>query len=226
MKQRAAAAPVAARRGPVARRAASRKKKLKTFFALIAIGVFSAIAFVSIYLLVLFVQVSKTLPSLSDVGTFHPSEGTRIYFADGPLMAVIAMENRQPVKLSQMSKYLKDAIISTEDRRFFEHKGVDYQGIVRAVYRNVTSGDVRGEGASTITQQLVRNIEELGIGKGKTLHRKIAEAILAVKIEQSYSKDEILELYLNWIYFGNGAYGVQAAAQAFFHRPAKKLSLA
>ena len=225
MKQRAAAAPIAARRGQVARRAASRKKKIKTVFILAAIALLSAISFVSIYLLVLFVQVSKTLPSLADVGTFRPSEGTRIYFADGPLMAVISMENRKPIKLKQMSKYLKDAVIATEDRRYFEHKGVDVQGIVRALYKNVTSGDVRGEGASTITQQLVRNIEELGIGKGKTLHRKVAEAILAVRVEQSYSKEEILELYLNWIYFGNGAYGAQAAAQAFFKKNASELTL-
>ncbi len=225
-KQRTAPHGAAARSAfPKRTRAASRKKKIKTVLALTAIGMFAAISFVSIYLLMLFVQVSKTLPSLADVGTFRPSEGTRIYFADGPLMAVIAMENRKPVKLDQISNFLKDAIVATEDRRYFEHKGVDYQGIARALYRNVTSGDVRGEGASTITQQLVRNIEELGVGKGKTLHRKISEAILAVKIEQSYSKQEILELYLNWIYFGNGAYGAQAAARAFFNKNAIELSV-
>ena len=225
MKQRAVAASVAARRGTAVRRAATRKKRLKTIFTLAAIVLFSGISFACIYFLLLFVQVSKSLPSLSDVGTFRPSEGTRIYFADGSLMAVIAMENRRPVKLEEISKYLKDAIVATEDRRFFEHQGVDYQGIARALYRNVVSGDVKGEGASTITQQLVRNIEELGIGKGKTLHRKMSEAILAVKIEQSYTKNEILELYLNWIYFGNGAYGAQAAAKSFFNTSAKKLTL-
>src|SRR5687767_15816598 len=116
-KQRTAVRGAAAPRGFAKQaRAASRKRKIKTFLALSAIGILSAIAFVSIYLLVLFVQVSKGLPSLADVGTFRPSEGTRIYFADGPLMAVIAMENRKPVKLNKISKHLKDAIIATEHR--------------------------------------------------------------------------------------------------------------
>src|SRR5437773_5595343 len=116
-KQRTAAPAVAARRGFPARRAATRKKRLKTVLALMTVGLFSVIAFVLIYGLVLFVQVSRTLPSLAEVGTFKPSEGTRIYFADGPLMAVISMENRRPVKLKQISQHLIHAVISTEDRR-------------------------------------------------------------------------------------------------------------
>ncbi|MBM3495897.1 MAG: hypothetical protein FJX72_16470, partial [Armatimonadetes bacterium] len=98
-------------------------------------------------------------------------------------------------------------------------------GMARALFRNVTGGNLRGEGASTITQQLARNITSLGLGRAKVLHRKVGEAILARRIEELFSKREILELYLNTIYFGNGAYGAEAAARAYFHRSAAKLTL-
>lgn len=226
MANRTLAAPAVRRRKP---RAAPKKKtlkaRLKTILALTTLGVLGAIAAVVIYILFVFVQVSKTLPSIAEIGNFKPSEGTKIYFADGPVMAILASERRNPIKLNEMGKHVVDATIAIEDSRFYEHKGIDYHGIARAVYRDVRGGDLKKEGASTITQQLARNIEELGLSKQKKLSRKIGEAILAVRIEQTFSKDEILENYLNQIYYGAGAYGVEAGAQTYFHKKAKNLSL-
>jgi penicillin-binding protein 1A len=140
-------------------------------------------------------------------------------------MAVLAAANRRPVKLDQISKHLIHATIAVEDARFYHHRGVDYLGIVRALIRNLTGGDIRGQGASTITQQLARNIETLGVGRKKVLDRKLREAVLARRIEELFTKDEILELYLNTIYYGNGAYGAEAASQAYFRKPASELTL-
>jgi penicillin-binding protein 1A len=124
-----------------------------------------------------------------------------------------------------MSEDLKKATVAIEDARFRTHSGVDYVGIARALFRNVTGGNLRGEGGSTITQQLARNIASLGLGRQKVLHRKVSEAILARRIEELFNKDEILELYLNTIYYGNGAYGAEAAARAYFHRSAARITL-
>jgi penicillin-binding protein 1A len=213
------------RRARPTRRPTSLKKRIKTFFAFATLGILSAVAIALIYFLIIFKQVSATLPSLTEIGNFTPSEGTKIYYADGSLMATLATINRRPVKLKEISRHLIDATIATEDSRFYEHRGVDYYGIARAIYRNVAGGDLTGQGASTITQQLARSINELGLTREKKLRRKVAEAILAMKIEQAFDKEEILELYLNQIYYGNGAWGVEAAAQAYFHKRAKDLTL-
>jgi penicillin-binding protein 1A len=190
----------------------------------VTLSILSLLAVGIIYFLVVFVQESKKLPSLAEIGNFKPSEGTQVLYADGSVMAVFATENRRPIKLEEMGKNIKDATVAIEDSRFYEHGGVDIHGIARAVFKNVAGGEMK-EGASTITQQLARNINELGLGREKKLRRKVAEAILAMRIEQTFSKDEILELYLNQIYYGNGAYGCEAAALAYFHKPAKKLTL-
>ncbi len=207
------------------RRPASAKKRIKTVITLFVIAVLSAVAVGVIYLIFLFMQVRSNLPPLATIGNYRPAEQTKIYYADGPLMAILATENRRPVELSAISPFLIDATIAIEDSRFYEHKGVDYQGIARALYRNVAGGNLHGEGASTITQQLARNISELGLTREKRLRRKIAEAITAVRIEQTFSKNEVLKFYLNQINYGNGAYGAEAAARAYFHKSAKKLAL-
>ncbi|NLI01285.1 MAG: PBP1A family penicillin-binding protein [Chthonomonadales bacterium] len=190
-----------------------------------------AIAAGVVLLLILFVDTSRDLPSISDIANFSPEESTQIYYSDtGPdgkplLMAALAAANRRPVKLEQMSPYLRDAIVAIEDTRFRQHRGVDYIGIGRALFRNLTGGNLKGEGGSTITQQLARNISSLGLTRQKLLDRKVAEAILARRIEELFDKDEILELYLNTIYFGNGAYGAEAASRAYFRKSAAKLTL-
>ena len=217
---------IADRRARVVRARTTPRKRAKTFLAYTGLGILSLVAIVLIYGLITFVQVSRSLPSLSEIGNFQPSDGTCLYYSDGTLLARLATENRTPIKLNQISKQLVDATIATEDRRFYEHSGVDIHGILRAIYRNVQSGDPTSQGASTITQQLARNINELGLTHEKRMRRKIAEAILAMRLEQSYTKDEILEMYLNQVYYGNGAYGVEAASESYFGKHAKDLSLA
>jgi penicillin-binding protein 1A len=150
-------------------------------------------------------------------------ENSFVYAADGTLLGSIPAErNRQPVPLSRISPWLAKAVIATEDRRFYKHGGVDYEGILRAVRRDVTEGKFV-EGGSTIAQQVVRNLYP--VSRERTLKRKVKEACLAIKLEKHWSKDRILATWMNQVYFGNHAYGVEAAAQTYFSRPAKDLTL-
>jgi penicillin-binding protein 1A len=138
------------------------------------------------------------------------------------IVRLFAEENRQDVDLTKMPAHLRQAVIATEDRRFYEHEGVDPIGIGRALMTDIIKGE-KAQGGSTITQQYVK---QAFVTSEKTLKRKVQEAILAQKVEQRYSKDEILELYLNTIYFGHGAYGVEAASRAYFGTGVDKLTLA
>jgi penicillin-binding protein 1A len=164
-------------------------------------------------------KTSCTLESLRPVGI---GQNSFVYAADGSLLGSIPAEhNRQPVPLSQISPWMAQATIAVEDRRFYQHGGVDYEGIIRAAWRDLNKGKVV-EGGSTITQQLVRN---LYISNERTLERKIKEACLAIKLSRHWSKDRILAAWMNQVYFGNHAYGIEAAAQTYFSRPAKDLTL-
>jgi penicillin-binding protein 1A len=159
---------------------------------------------------------------LASLKPFSIGQNSFVYAADGSLLGAIPAEkNRQPVALDGMSKWVREATVAVEDRRFYEHGGLDYEGIVRAAVKNLESGHVV-QGGSTITQQLVRN---LYIGNERSLDRKIKEACLARKVEKGHTKDWILTSYLNQVYFGNHAYGVEAAAQTYFSKPAKDLDL-
>jgi len=145
-----------------------------------------------------------------------------VYAADGTVLGAIPAErNRQPVGLARMSHWVTTASVDVEDRRFYEHGGIDWEGVARAAIENLKSGHIV-QGGSTITQQLVRN---LYIGKEVSLDRKIKEACLAQKLEKVHTKDWILASYLNQVYFGNHAYGVEAAAQTYFDKHAADLSL-
>jgi penicillin-binding protein 1A len=147
-----------------------------------------------------------------------------VYAADGSLLGVIPSEkNRQPVALRTMSPWIREATIAIEDRRFYRHGGLDLEGIARALVEDVRAGRVV-QGGSTITQQLVRNLY-LGVGTERVLERKIREACLAVKLSRRWPKDKILEEYLNTVFFGRQAYGVEAAAQTFFSKHARNLTL-
>jgi penicillin-binding protein 1A len=161
-----------------------------------------------------------------DLSSLRPvtiGQNSFIYAADGSLLGSIPAEkNRQPRRLDQMAPSVVRATIAIEDRDFYEHMGVDLSGIGRALVRNLEAGRIV-EGGSTITQQLVRN---LYIGNERSLTRKAKEACLAVKLDARWSKDTILETYLNQVYFGNHAYGIEAAAQTYFSKTAKKLTLA
>ena len=142
------------------------------------------------------------------------SQRTEVYTRDGQLKAVLkAEENRQPVELRAVPQHVQDAILDVEDDRFWLHRGVDLRSTIRALRTNVQSGEVR-QGGSTVTQQLVKNAL---LTPERSVSRKVREAVLALRLEEKLSKEEILERYLNTVYFGNGAYGVQAAAETYFN---------
>lgn len=148
---------------------------------------------------------------------------SQVFAADGSLIATLhAEENRDPVPLSGMPDTIKQAILSVEDAQFYEHAGINLRGLVRALVENVQSGQVE-QGGSTITQQLVKKAL---LSDERVLNRKTKEAALAIRLEGQLSKDEILELYLNTIYFGNGAYGVQAASETYWGKPVTELTWA
>src|SRR5436305_10697602 len=148
-------------------------------------------------------------------------ERNTVYDVDGKIYSRLAGANRLKVSLSEVSPFFINAVLAREDARFYEHKGVDWRGILRALVRDITSGSAK-EGASSITQQLARNSLPLG---GRTLSRKILEAMVAFRIERQFTKQQILELYVNRIYFGTGCYGVETASQAYFSKNASNLNL-
>jgi penicillin-binding protein 1A len=162
------------------------------------------------------------LPKLGKEDILSIGQTTRIYAADSTLLAEIyGTENRTVVPLSSIPKYLKEATIAIEDERFYEHNGVDYQAIGRAILTDISRGRL-AEGGSTITQQLVKNVYASG---ERSFNRKIVEAVLATQLERTTSKDTILERYLNTIYYGSNAYGVEAAAQTYFGKSVSQLDL-
>jgi penicillin-binding protein 1A len=169
-----------------------------------------------------FFAFTHDLPQIRSLENFRPNAVTRIYSADKVVLAELFVEKREPVPLEAIPRLLKAALVATEDRKFYRHSGVDLKGIARAIIKDIKAGEFV-EGASTITQQLSKT---LFLTHRKTLVRKIKEAILAFQLERRYTKDEILELYLNQVYFGSGAYGVQSAAKIFFEKSVKDLSLA
>lgn len=162
-------------------------------------------------------------PHLPSVDALYntPNEATRIFAADGEVVASLYQENRVSIPLSQVPRGLQRAVIDTEDADFYRNRGISVRGILRASFRNLVEGSY-AEGGSTITQQLARNLFLTG---EKSIARKIAEMMLAIQIERRLTKDEILERYLNQVYFGQGAYGVETAAEVYFGKPAHELTL-
>ena len=166
--------------------------------------------------------VYPKLPSLEVLTDYRPKVPLRIYSEDGALLGEFGEERRAVVRVQDTPLVLRQAILAAEDERFYQHGGVDTLGVLRAAFANIVSGGAK-EGASTITMQVARNFF---LSSEKTFRRKINEALLAIKIEHALSKDEILELYLNHIFLGQRAYGFAAAAQIYFGKPLKNLSLA
>jgi peptidoglycan glycosyltransferase len=151
---------------------------------------------------------------------------TRIFDRNGTLLYELFGDGkRTPVKLADISPLLINATVAIEDKTFFQNKGVDYEGIAKALIRSFSAGEVTG-GASTITQQLIKRVVLTDEERNETWQRKLKEAVLAQELTRRYSKNEILELYLNEIYYGSLAYGVEAASQVYFGKPAKDLNLA
>lgn len=174
--------------------------------------------------LVLGVVVALLLPGLPDVkqlADYQPKLPLRVLTADGVVIGEFGDERRQLVPLAQIPKSMKDAVIAVEDARFYEHGGIDTVGVTRALVSNMLHG--MRQGASTITQQVARNVY---LSSERTMSRKLKEALIALRLEQELSKDQILEIYLNQIYLGQRAYGFAAASEAYFGKPLKDITLA
>ena len=165
--------------------------------------------------------IYPALPSLDALTDYRPKLPLRVYSEDGFLISEFGEERRAYIKIENVPQNMKDAVIAIEDRRFYQHGGIDTKGVMRAIVNNLSGG--AKEGASTITMQVARNFF---LTSERNLKRKINEALLALKIEHSLSKDKILELYINQIYLGQRAYGFAAASQVYYGKPLEKLNLA
>ena len=183
---------------------------------------FSALVLAFTCLLVLYLYLEPELPSIEGLSDIQLQVPLRVYSKEGSLMAEYGEKRRTPKALEDIPEKLRSAFLAAEDDRFYEHPGVDYQGILRAVVHLMKTGE-RGQGGSTITMQLARNFY---LSREKTFARKLNEIFLALKIEQQLEKDNILELYLNKIYLGNRAYGVSAASRVYYGKEMDELNLA
>ncbi len=190
---------------------------LKTLVLIGTIGTFIAAYLVFYY--------TRELPDYSQLAKYHPPLATRLYSADGKLIEQYAKENRIFVPIASVPKYLIDAFIAAEDKHFYSHQGVDLLGIARAAISNVNNilKNKRLEGASTITQQVVKNFL---LTNERSISRKVKEAVLSYMVSKTFTKDQILELYLNQTFFGKGAYGVATAAQTYFNKSVEDLTIA
>src|ERR671914_873564 len=164
-------------------------------------------------------------PSIQVLDEWTPQQTSKLYAADGRFIAEIGLERRTLVKLNEIPKHVRDAFIITEDKRFYDHAGIDWVRVAGAAGRNLLSASY-AQGFSTITMQLARNVFPERISREKTLTRKLKEAKVARDIEERFSKDKILELYLNQIDLGSGAHGVEAASQRYFGKSVRDLNVA
>ena len=164
-------------------------------------------------------------PSDADIQAFRPNEGSRVLDRSGAMLGRLEYVRRVNVPLSRVPRHVRAAFIAVEDRRFYYHHGVDWRSAARALVRNVTRADV-SEGFSTITMQVVRNAFVPRLAQERSFRRKLIEVYLAGRLERSLSKQQILALYLNVIYLGNGAYGVEAASRDLFGKSVERLTVA
>ena len=206
---------------------ATRRRKTKRHIVPIAVATFACMLIaVSGLFAMSAVRVSDSwlsdLPAYQDADAYAVAEPTQVYDAKGNVIASFYLQNRRSVTYDQISDYVKQATVDTEDIRFYEHDGVDAKGIIRAAMSQLT-GD--SQGASTITQQLVRNTVLSDEQFEHSLKRKVREAYIATQLEKSYSKDQILGMYLNTIYYGHDAYGIEAASITYFNKHASELTL-
>jgi penicillin-binding protein 1A len=172
---------------------------------------------------ILYWLIAPRLPDVQQLRHVALQVPLSVYSSDGKLMAQFGETRRYPVKVDKIPKHVKQAFIAIEDARFYQHQGLDFRGIMRAVWLLATTSNERVPGGSTITQQVAKNFY---LSSEYSYSRKLMEMLLALKMERELSKDEILELYLNKIFFGNRAYGVAAAAEYYYGKPLDQLSLA
>ena len=195
---------------------------MKSWFHIIKRTIYTALAGIVIIFTYVF-YLSIDLPSIEQLENYDPDLVTRIYSADGVLLNELYFEKRVFIELEQIPQHMRDAVVAKEDRRFYDHWGISLRDVLRAVVINTVTMSY-SSGFSSLTQQLARNLYDT-IGFKKTIPRKIKEVITAIQIERTYTKDEILEMYLNSVHFGHGTYGVQAAAKRFYGKHAHELAL-
>ena len=193
---------------------------LKALAWLMGASIAAALGVVCLVALVMSIAYPN-LPEVSDLASYRPKLPLRVYSIEGDLLGEFGEEHRTFTPIAEIPQVMKDAILAIEDARFFQHNGVDYLGVVRAGLANV--GKSKSQGASTITMQVARNAY---LSSEKTFTRKIYEILLTFKLENNLSKDQILEIYMNQIYLGNRAYGFAAAAETYFGKPLKDISVA
>ncbi|MEL1233107.1 MAG: PBP1A family penicillin-binding protein [Candidatus Neomarinimicrobiota bacterium] len=191
------------------------KKIVYRCLILIAVGMLGVLSIILI--------LSRDLPSLEQLENYDPDLVTRIYSADGKVLNELFVQKRVFIELDKIPEHMQYAVVSSEDRRFFDHWGLSMRSIARAVMINTLSLSYR-QGFSTLTQQLARNLYK-SVGFEDSILRKVKEMITAIQIERTYTKDEILEMYLNTVHFGHGTYGVEAATKRFFGKESKYLTI-
>lgn len=191
---------------------------IRTFFSSLRI-----IFYLFILVIVYIFYLSRDLPSLERLETFDPAMLSTLYDRNGEVIGEFYIQKRVFIDIEDMPKHLKDAAIASEDKRFRSHWGVDLQSFGRAVVVNISSMSFR-QGFSTLSQQLARNLYK-EVGFKDSITRKLKEIITAVQIERTYTKDEILEMYLNTVHFGHGTYGAESAAKRFFNKTASQLTI-
>ncbi|RMD87953.1 MAG: PBP1A family penicillin-binding protein [Candidatus Dadabacteria bacterium] len=187
---------------------------------LLSLGMLSGVA-ACVFVIWGYFYITRDLPKLDRIEDYEPPAVTTVYDRNGTLIAEFYRERRYPIPIEQVPQMVRNCFLAAEDASFYSHPGIDLISIIRAMIVNIESGQKR-QGGSTITQQVVK---KLLLSPEKDYRRKIKEAILAYRLEKKLSKDDILEIYLNHMYFGEGAYGIKAAAKVFFHKDVKDLTL-
>ena len=191
----------------------------KKYFLYSSIAIF--IGLILVFSSILF--LSKNLPSIEQLENYDPDLVTRIYSSDGKVLDELFVQKRVFTELNQIPEHMQQAVVSSEDRKFYNHWGLSLRSVARAIMINTLSLSYR-QGFSTLTQQLARNLYK-SVGFEDSILRKVKEVITAIQIERTYTKDEILEMYLNTVHFGHGTYGVEAATKRFFGKESKLLSI-
>ena len=197
-------------------------KKSYLFLKIVSVLLLLAVISLSAFVFVTYKYYARDLPDLKDITSYKPTLVNEIYSADGTMIGRFGLEKRKLIELNRIPQHVIDSFIAVEDKRFFEHSGLDFKGILRAFIQNIQEGEVVA-GGSTITQQVTKN---LILSPERTLSRKIKEAILAHRIEKNLSKEEILYLYLNHIYLADGTYGIEAASMNYFGKSSKDINIA
>jgi penicillin-binding protein 1A len=196
------------------------RNKLKGTLRRTAIGLAALSVTGLLFLVAGYLYLRADVPTINSLADYNPAQATKLYSDDGHLVAFLAHERRTVVPIESLPKHVVHAFLAAEDAGFYEHDGLDYFGILRAAIKNLRPG-AHLQGASTITQQTVKTMV---LGPERSYVRKMREAILARQLEQMLTKDGILHLYLNQVYFGSGAHGVEEAARVYFGKPARDLS--